>query len=548
MSFLSVAPDWLTSAAVDLENIGSALNAANSAAATPTTGIAAAAADEVSTAVATFFDGFGQEYQALNVQLSTFQQQFAQSLGSASALYSAADAAASVPLVDELLGAINTPTNLLLGRPLIGDGKAGTAGAPNGGAGGLLFGNGGAGYSQTGSSTGVGGSGGAAGLLGNGGAGGVGGIGAAGGNGGNGGWLFGNAGSGGTGGAGGGSGGNGGVAYLFGNGGNGGAGGVGVGFPLGTGGTGGHGGAILGNYGFSGAGLDGRTVAMPTVAGTEPVVNINVNGGGTTPILVDTGSRGLVVSPAVIGGIPGLLHMGLPSGISISGYSGGLTYIYATYPTMVDFGNGIVTNPTGVNVVLFSVPTSAAAIGAYAKAFFANPFTTPFDAYFASAGVDGVLGVGPNAVGPGPTIPNQYLPGDLGQGVLINMPAQQLQFGPNTGTPNFSLSGSPITNLYVSVGGGAVQTVPSIVDSGGVLGTMPSAVIGGSSLPAGTLIQVYADAAKTKLLYQYNWQTTYTPTVISSGLMNTGVLPYFQQPIYISYSPAGLGTTVVNYN
>ncbi len=180
-----------------------------------------------------------------------------------------------------------------------------------------------------------------------------------------------------------------------------------------------------------------------------------------------------------------------------------------------------------------------------------NPFTTPFDAYFASAGVDGVLGLGPNAVGPGPSIPTQYLPGDLNQGVLINMPAQQLQFGPSTLLPtpanNIPIAGAPISNLYVQVGSGAVQSVPSIIDSGGVYGTMPSSVIGGSgSLPANTTISVYDDAQKTHLLYSYN-TNDYQPTVISSGLMNTGFKPFSEQPIYISYSPGGVGTTIFDH-
>ena len=106
-----------------------------------------------------------------------------------------------------------------------------------------------------------------------------------------------------------------------------------------------------------------------------------------------------------------------------------------------------------------------------------------------------------------------------------------------------TILGSPITTLYVSVGGGPVIAVPSIVDSGGVLGTMPSSVIGSSTLPAGTDIAVYADAAHTQLLYSYN-TNNYTPTVISSGLMNTGYLPFWQQPIYISNSPGGVGTTI----
>ncbi|MGA7051538.1 MAG: PE family protein, partial [Mycobacterium sp.] len=80
MSFLVVAPEWVESAAADLESIRSALNAAHLAAAVPTTGIAAAGADEVSAALATLFGRVGQEYQALSVQASAFHQQFVQAL------------------------------------------------------------------------------------------------------------------------------------------------------------------------------------------------------------------------------------------------------------------------------------------------------------------------------------------------------------------------------------------------------------------------------------------------------------------------------------
>lgn len=548
MSFLAVAPDWVTSAAADLENIGAALNAANAAAALPTTGVAAAAADEVSAAIAALFGGFGQEYQALNAQISAFQQQFVLLLGGSAGSYASAEASAA-SVLDPVFGLINAPTQLLLGRPLIGDGAAGTAASPNGGAGGLLYGNGGAGYSQT--VAGAGGAGGSAGFVGNGGAGGTGAAGGAGGAGGNGGWLFGNGGWGGTGGAlpasptGGGVGGTGGVAYLLGTGGNGGAGGLGQGGYLGYGGTGGHGGAIWGGQGFSGPGWDGRTVYMPTIEGTEPVVNLSINGATSGPILVDTGSAGLVMQIKDIGGLPGLLKLGIPHGINISGYSGGLTYLFATYPTSVDFGNGLVTAPTAVNVVLFSLPTSPFAISAYFTEFLKNPFVTPFDAYFASAGVDGVLGIGPNAVGPGPTIPNQYLPGNLGQGVLVDMPGQHLQFGPSA-LAGPTLSGSPITTLYMSTDGGVTRIpVASIVDSGGVQGTMPSSAIGGAgSLPAGTY-EFYTAATGGQKLYEFN-TAGYQPTVISSGLMNTGFLPFGQQPIYIDYTIPG-GRTIFSH-
>ncbi len=554
MSLLVVAPEWLTSAAAELQSIESALSAANAAAAVPTTGLAAAAADEVSTAVATLFAGFGQEYQAISTQLSAFQQQFALTLNSSAGSYAAAEAQ-SVSVLDTLgrdvFGAINAPTEALLGRPLIGNGANGTATSPNGEAGGLLFGNGGIGYSQTGSGI-VGGAGGSAGLIGNGGAGGTGGAGATGGAGGNGGWLFGSGGIGGTGGANaggtGGTGGLGGSAGLFGGGGNGGAGGLGISGDLGTGGAGGTGGFLLGDYGVSGAGGEGRTVPLEVVNVTEPVVNVNVNGGHSTPVLIDTGSAGLVMQVKDVGGPLGLLRMGLPSGISMSAYSGGLTYLFATYPTTVDFGNGIVTSTTGVDVVLFSIPTSPYALTTWLNALWSNPLTTPFDAYFQSAGVDGVLGVGPNAVGPGPSIPTQALGGGLGQGLLIDMQGGELVFGPNPLIgPNVEVTGAPISTLWVSVDGGPLIAVPSIIDSGGVMGTIPSSVVGGSTLPANTNIQVYADSSGSDRLYYFN-TSDYQPTVISSGLMNTGFLPFWMQPVYIDYSPAGTGTTVFDHS
>lgn len=142
MSFLVVVPEFLTSAAADVENIGSTLRAANAAAAASTTALAAAGADEVSAAVAALFARFGQEYQAVSAQASAFHQQFVQTLNSASGSYAAAEATIASQLQTaqhDLLGAVNAPTETLLGRPLIGDGAPGTATSPNGGAGGLLY-------------------------------------------------------------------------------------------------------------------------------------------------------------------------------------------------------------------------------------------------------------------------------------------------------------------------------------------------------------------------------------------------------------------------
>ena len=51
--------------------------------------------------------------------------------------------------MEQVPHAVNASAVALLGRPLIGNGTDGTALSPNGGPGGLLFGNGGTGYSET---------------------------------------------------------------------------------------------------------------------------------------------------------------------------------------------------------------------------------------------------------------------------------------------------------------------------------------------------------------------------------------------------------------
>ena len=219
MSFVVALPEVLDSAGTDLANLGSTLNAANAAAAVPTTGILAAAEDEVSAAIAAIFSEHGQTFQTLNAQAAAFHDQFVQTLTAGAGAYAGVDAANADPL-QALFGAINAPTEALLGRPLIGNGANAAPGSGlAGGAGGILFGSGGAGGS--GAAGHNGGNGGAAGLFGTGGAGGAGGgrylsgAGGDGGAGGAGGLLFGNGGAGGIGG----------VAAFSGHGGAGGAGG-----------------------------------------------------------------------------------------------------------------------------------------------------------------------------------------------------------------------------------------------------------------------------------------------------------------------------------
>ena len=80
MSYVIADPDIITSAATDLATIGSNLSVANAAAAAPTTGVLAAAEDEVSAAIAAVFSAHGQGFQALSAQAAAFHAQFVSAL------------------------------------------------------------------------------------------------------------------------------------------------------------------------------------------------------------------------------------------------------------------------------------------------------------------------------------------------------------------------------------------------------------------------------------------------------------------------------------
>ncbi|MGF2944813.1 PecA family PE domain-processing aspartic protease [Mycobacterium sp. Lab-001] len=271
------------------------------------------------------------------------------------------------------------------------------------------------------------------------------------------------------------------------------------------------------------------TVPLTMVNKTEPVVYASVGDGASIPLLVDTGSTGLVVPFQDVGGFFGLLTQGLPSGFGVGGYSGGLDYLYATYNMPVNFGGGVATNPTPVDVELFAWPTTLQGLVTYGFSF---------PSYFAPDGVSGVLGIGPNAGGPGPSIATQsFANSSWDQGVLINERANQLVFGPAPTSygSGVTLTGSPVTDLTVNVGGTTFDNVPSIVDSGGVEGTFPTSVLGNPA--TGTEITV--DSASGQPLYSYTYEggaNAYYPTVISSGLMNTGYAPFSLFPTYINNS------------
>lgn len=284
------------------------------------------------------------------------------------------------------------------------------------------------------------------------------------------------------------------------------------------------------------------TVPLTVGGGTEPVVDVSVGGGTSTPVLVDTGSDGLIIPWQDVN----WANAGTPTGIHVGAFSGGLDYVYLTLPETVSFtaadGATETTSSTPVDVELFAFPTTL-------QGLLSGDFTLNS---FLGGNADGILGIGPNAVGPNSSNPTMALPGDLSDGVLIDQANHDLVFGPDPLSGGTAVSGAPNTTLQVSINDGTPTSVPALVDSGGVYGTLPDSLFGGSSadgegLKPGTVVDVSDSSGH--LLYSYKVGAdasgvSTSPTVTSDTTMNTGNIPFQQMPIYISNSPSGQGTTI----
>ncbi|QUR66765.1 PE domain-containing protein [Mycobacterium spongiae] len=93
MSYVVALPEMMSAAVTDVASIGSLVATANQGIAGATTGVVAAAEDEVSAAIAAFFSAHGQGYQAVSAQAAVFHGQFVQALTRASGAYAAAEVA-----------------------------------------------------------------------------------------------------------------------------------------------------------------------------------------------------------------------------------------------------------------------------------------------------------------------------------------------------------------------------------------------------------------------------------------------------------------------
>lgn len=92
-SQLTVVPEALATASGELTGIGEALRGAAAAAVPATTGVLAAASDEVSAASARLFGGYASAFQTLTAQATAFHDEFVRVLSGAGTTYAAAEVA-----------------------------------------------------------------------------------------------------------------------------------------------------------------------------------------------------------------------------------------------------------------------------------------------------------------------------------------------------------------------------------------------------------------------------------------------------------------------
>ena len=284
-------------------------------------------------------------------------------------------------------------------------------------------------------------------------------------------------------------------------------------------------------------------VPVTMKAQTEPTINVRINSGPATSVLVDTGSSGLLVTRDYVG----TADLGAPTGRGQVVFSGGEdTFNYTAYNVPVDFGGGAVTGPTTV----FIVDDADAAA---------------YKAFLQPAGVVGILGTGADTNGPiryvnnipvSDPIPTSVLPGELSDGYLLyqdlffGLLGGVMIFGPNPFPTRVSVPGAGYATVQASVNGATPQPVTAIIDSGGVYGTLPNTLPNvrtaiGQYVPGGTTISVYAPNGQT-LLYSYTTNSSNGPTVVDGTTepMNTGNIAFSQGPVYVNYgAPGGYGST-----
>jgi PE family/PPE-SVP subfamily C-terminal region len=119
MSVLKTIPEELIAAASQLEGLATSLTAQTAGAAAPTTAVAPAAADSVSTLQSAVYSSYGSWYQQIAAEAHAVQQQIVSTLGINSSSYSASEASNALAAQDPFSGIENAFNNIatFLGGP-----------------------------------------------------------------------------------------------------------------------------------------------------------------------------------------------------------------------------------------------------------------------------------------------------------------------------------------------------------------------------------------------------------------------------------------------
>jgi hypothetical protein len=285
---------------------------------------------------------------------------------------------------------------------------------------------------------------------------------------------------------------------------------------------------------------------------TEPTVQASIDGSSDQTLLVDTGSSGLVIPYTDLGSnfftqLESLFNLGFPTGISESGYSGGVQYIYLEYnDATVDYGDGaLTTTNTPIDVEILSWSDSSVA-GAPAN----------FQEFLTDNDSTGILGIGDSTSDGGPTVSPLQADGFNGVTVdipnvptALNEPDGDLIVSPtNPGMAIATLGGAPISSTAltetVKAGSTTVGTGSVYVDldSGGVYGTIPSSIDSSTVAPGDTI--TVSDGST--VLYSYTVGTdtpdgTNEAPEVGTGIgtstspIDSGIEAFFGHPIYIDY-------------
>lgn len=256
----------------------------------------------------------------------------------------------------------------------------------------------------------------------------------------------------------------------------------------------------------------------------NPIIQMSINGGEVVNVLLDTGSYGLVINPQVIG----LEQLGPVIARDWACFADcSVPYFYDVYNIPVTVNDDVTSAPSPIKVVTLNT-------------WYALSQT--------NSDYQGILGIGPNSGRPsaaGRSNPLAFLPGLLGQGVLMDPRRNRAILGPNPYAARVTLDGAPSNPLRVKIGDYDEQLLDTWVDSGGIEGSIPASLVdGATSLPNGTLITVSTPDGVE--LFSYRTSGKDTPAIDPEATdAILGFTPFAVTPIYTDFTNGG--RLVFNY-